>query len=211
MQLCRERSEGGSINPATGEGRDLRESSQKRKHLSQTLNKGKSSGTRGEEPVCQCRRHKRWGFGAWVGKIPWRRAWQPTPVFLPGDPMDRGAWQGRAPGGHKELDMAERLSRHKSSPRPKGHKSLQGLPGQRLHLEWLGTGYCLQVLKPESKATVCAVASSLWRLEGGGGRPRVRPESPSSFLLVPSSGRPGSTPHGCSPHVCASCLNVLFL
>ena len=25
------------------------------------------------------------GFGPWVGKIPWRRAWQPTPVFLPGE------------------------------------------------------------------------------------------------------------------------------
>ena len=31
---------------------------------------------------------------SWVGKIPWRWAWQPTPVFLPGRiPMDRGAWQ----------------------------------------------------------------------------------------------------------------------
>ena len=30
---------------------------------------------------------------SWVGKIPWRRAWQPTPVFLPGRiPMDKGAW-----------------------------------------------------------------------------------------------------------------------
>ena len=28
-----------------------------------------------------------------VRKIPWRRAWQPTPVFLPGESMDRGAWQ----------------------------------------------------------------------------------------------------------------------
>ena len=28
----------------------------------------------------------------WVGKIPWRRAWQPTPVFLLENPMDRGAW-----------------------------------------------------------------------------------------------------------------------
>ena len=29
----------------------------------------------------------------WVGKILWRRAWHPTPVFLPrGNPMDRGAW-----------------------------------------------------------------------------------------------------------------------
>ena len=29
----------------------------------------------------------------WVGKIPWRRAWQATLVFMPGNPMDRGAWQ----------------------------------------------------------------------------------------------------------------------
>ena len=33
----------------------------------------------------QCRRLKRLGFDPWVGKIPWRRAWQPTPVFLPGE------------------------------------------------------------------------------------------------------------------------------
>ena len=31
---------------------------------------------------CQCKRH---GFGPWTGKIPWRRTWQPTPVFLPGE------------------------------------------------------------------------------------------------------------------------------
>ena len=37
----------------------------------------------GKEPACQCRRHKRHGFHPWVGKIPWRRAWQPTPIFLP--------------------------------------------------------------------------------------------------------------------------------
>ena len=38
----------------------------------------------------QCRRS---GFDPWVGKIPWRREWLPTPVFLPGKSMDRGAWQ----------------------------------------------------------------------------------------------------------------------
>ena len=38
-----------------------------------------------KEPACQCRRHKRCGFDPWVGKIPWRRTWQPTPVFLPGE------------------------------------------------------------------------------------------------------------------------------
>ncbi|CAN0506048.1 unnamed protein product [Rangifer tarandus platyrhynchus] len=38
----------------------------------------------GKEPACQCRKYKRSRFNPWVGKIPWRRAWQPTPVFLPG-------------------------------------------------------------------------------------------------------------------------------
>ena len=31
-----------------------------------------------------CRRYRQHGFDPWVGKIPWRRKWQPTPVFLPG-------------------------------------------------------------------------------------------------------------------------------
>ena len=38
----------------------------------------------GQEPACQCRRCKRLGFDSWVGKVPWRRAWQPTPGLLPG-------------------------------------------------------------------------------------------------------------------------------
>ena len=38
-----------------------------------------------KEPACQCRRHKRHRFHSWVGKIPWRMAGQPTPVFLPGE------------------------------------------------------------------------------------------------------------------------------
>ena len=45
---------------------------------------GFPGGTSGKEPLCQCRRHKRRGLDSWVGKIPWRRAWQPFPVFLPG-------------------------------------------------------------------------------------------------------------------------------
>ena len=40
--------------------------------------------------IClECRRPQ---FDLWVGKIPWRKAWQPTPVLLPGEPIDRGAW-----------------------------------------------------------------------------------------------------------------------
>ena len=41
-------------------------------------------GARGKEPACQCRRHKRCGFMPW-GKITWKRTWQPTPIFLPGE------------------------------------------------------------------------------------------------------------------------------
>ena len=41
--------------------------------------------TSGKEPTCQCRKYKRLGFYPWVGKLPWRRAWQPTSVFLPGE------------------------------------------------------------------------------------------------------------------------------
>ena len=56
------------------------------------LHTGIPGGASGKEPACQCRRHRRRRFDPWVGQIPWRRAWQPTPVFLPGD-SHRGAWQ----------------------------------------------------------------------------------------------------------------------
>ena len=39
----------------------------------------------GKEPTCQCRRHERRGFGPWLGKVYWRRAWQPTSVFFSGE------------------------------------------------------------------------------------------------------------------------------
>ena len=61
-----------------------------------------------KEYSCQCRRHRTHGFDPWVGKIPWRRKWQPTPVFLPGK-FHRGAWRATVHGGHKESDMAEHI------------------------------------------------------------------------------------------------------
>ena len=45
---------------------------------------GLPGGASGKEPTYPCRRWKRPGFDPWVGKIPWRRAWQPTPVLLSG-------------------------------------------------------------------------------------------------------------------------------
>ena len=43
---------------------------------------GFPGGTRGEEGTCRCRRGKGHEFDPWLGKIPWRRAWQPTPEEL---------------------------------------------------------------------------------------------------------------------------------
>ena len=47
--------------------------------------KGLPSGTSGKEPTYKCRRPRRPRFNPWVGKIPWRRKWQRTLVFLPGE------------------------------------------------------------------------------------------------------------------------------
>ena len=70
---------------------------------------GLPGGTSGKEPTCH---RKRQGFNSWVGKIPWRRKWQPTLVFLPG--KFHGHWRllGCSPWGHQELDMGEQLSTH---------------------------------------------------------------------------------------------------
>ena len=45
-----------------------------------------------------------------IGKILWRRAWQPTPVFLPGEPHEQRSLVGYSPWGRKESDMTERLN-----------------------------------------------------------------------------------------------------
>ena len=44
-----------------------------------------------------------------VGKIPWRRKWQPTPVFLPGESHGQRGLVGYSPRGRKESDTTERL------------------------------------------------------------------------------------------------------
>ena len=61
----------------------------------------------GKESAYQYRRCRRQGFNPWVGKIPWSRKWQPTPVFLPGEPHGQRNLAGFSPWGHKESDMTE--------------------------------------------------------------------------------------------------------
>ena len=64
--------------------------------------KGLPRWLRGKESACQCRRYE---FNLWVGKIPWRRAWQPTPVFLPGEPHGQ-----RSLAGYSQQGLKERLN-----------------------------------------------------------------------------------------------------
>ena len=60
------------------------------------------------ERLClQCRSRRRRGFYPWVGKIPWVRKWQPTPVFLPGKFHGQKSWVGYSPRGHKESNTTE--------------------------------------------------------------------------------------------------------
>jgi len=72
-----------------------------------TIKVGFPGGASGKESGCQCRRHKRCRFDPRVGKIPWRRAWQPNPVSLLGESHGQRSLVGYRPQGHKELDTTE--------------------------------------------------------------------------------------------------------
>ena len=53
------------------------------------------------------------GFDPWVDKIPWRREWQPTPIFLLGNPTDRGAWRAAV---HRVTKSQTRLKGFSTQP-----------------------------------------------------------------------------------------------
>jgi len=72
---------------------------------------GFSGGSDDKESACnlQCRRPR---FDPQVRKIPWRRKWQSSPVFLPGKFHGQKSLVGYSPWGHKKSDMTEWLSAH---------------------------------------------------------------------------------------------------
>ena len=63
----------------------------------------------GSDSKVSCLQCRRPGFNPWVGKILWRRKWQPTPVLLPGEPHGQRSTVGCSPWGRKESVMTERL------------------------------------------------------------------------------------------------------
>jgi len=61
---------------------------------------GFPGGSNGKESSCTCGRP---GFDLSFGKIPWRREWQPTPVFLPGEFHGQRSLVGSSPWGCREM------------------------------------------------------------------------------------------------------------
>ena len=59
---------------------------------------GFPSGSVIKESACQCRSHRRHRLDPWVGRITWRRKWQPNPVLLPGKAHGQGAWRATVHG-----------------------------------------------------------------------------------------------------------------
>ena len=87
--------------------------------------KGFPGGTSSKECACQCGRRKSLGFDHWVGKIPWSRKEQPTPVFLPGESHGQRNLEGNGPRGRKESDRTEQLLlsfKHLNRALPKAFK-----------------------------------------------------------------------------------------
>ena len=77
-----------------------------------------SPGGLDSKRVClQCRRP---GFNPWVGKIPWRRKWQPISVFLPGKSHGRRSLVSYSPWGREESDTTEQLHFHRVGVREYG-------------------------------------------------------------------------------------------
>ena len=82
----------------------------------------------GKVSACQCRRHKRRWFDPWVGKIPWRRKWRPSPVFLPGNFHGQRSLAGYSPWHCKESDTTKWLS----TQCPKYTKKLMKLNSKKI-------------------------------------------------------------------------------
>ena len=110
----------------------------------------------GEESTCQCRRHR---FDAWVGKIPWRRKWQPTPVFLLGKSHGQGSLVGWGPGESEVAQLCLTLCD------PTGC----GLPGSSVHgifqasiLGWVPISFSRGSSRPKGRTWVSHIASRLF-------------------------------------------------
>ena len=86
------------------------------KHFFEIKNKSLPDGSDGKEPACN---EGDMGSIPGLERFPWRREWQPTPVFLAGKSHGQRSLVGYSPWGRKESDTTERLNTYISSPKTK--------------------------------------------------------------------------------------------
>ena len=142
-------------------------------------------GASDKEPTCRYKRH---GFDPKVGKIPWRRAWPPAPVFFPGEPHGQRSLAGYSPGGREESDTTERLSTHTASLR--WCVSLPGWQNKMLPTGGLNNKLIFSHFRQLAIGDQGAIRASFWwdfisRLAGS----RLLPVSSLGLFSVPTNPR----------------------
>ena len=108
-------------------------------------------------------------FDPWVGKIPWRRAWKPTPVFLPGESQGQGSLVSYSPKGRKELDTTE-TTLHTRTPYLRLYRSTLDLSrvksgGKLPRLSKRNIlQHCLEVREPRTSGRLLPMGHSSFQL-----------------------------------------------
>ena len=124
---------------------------------------------------------RRCGFNRWVGKIPWRRKWQSTPVYCLENPMDGGAWKAAVHGVPKsQTRLSNFTSLHFTSNYGGGNEDngdlLQKIPCPHC---------CTPCPQPCSRPPLAhASARDSWTLTGKSGSVSCRVTAPFSWVLV---------------------------
>ena len=129
-----------------------------------------------KESSSQCRRCKRCGFDPWVRKISWKKAWQPTPVFLPGKSHGQRSLAGYSPWVPKELDTTERV--HSCCKyfmqhvvlycRSSSWQMREWISGWRLHSGKQHLEVCITEVEPQPKVynfSFCKIYFIMWDLQ----------------------------------------------
>ena len=141
-----------------------------------------------KNPPATARDVRNMGSIAGSGRFPWRRAWQPTPVFLPGESQGQRSLAGYSPWGCKESDTTELLRKHAQVP---GHRCINifgGPPFNQLHRIW-GT-----FLKKQVRAGAHLSRGRVGAFRQRGGRVPDRDQGSKEEVDRVSSGRTSRAP-----------------